>query len=153
GDEPRRLGRPSVDRRPDAGRARRRRPPRADPQRCAARRAHPGRPARADPGCRPHAAGRWRRRVARRRARLPRAGAGVTMRVRRVVTGYDRAGKSVVAEDREVEAVTLSALPGSEFHRLWGADVAPSFPDAGVMPPHHTYFPPAGGFRFGFFTV
>jgi hypothetical protein len=75
------------------------------------------------------------------------------MRVRRVVTGHDRAGKSVVAEDREVGAVTLSALPGSEFHRLWGADVPPSFPDAGAMPPHHTYFPPPGGFRFGLFTV
>ena len=75
------------------------------------------------------------------------------MRVRRVVTGHDAAGKSIVADDREVDPVTLAALPGSEFHRLWGADVLPTFPDAGSMPSHHAYFPPPGGFRFGLFTV
>lgn len=75
------------------------------------------------------------------------------MRVRRVVTGHNHAGKAVVADDRQVDAITLGLLPGSEFHRLWGADQAPSFPDAGAAAPHTTYFPPIGGFRFGLFSV
>lgn len=75
------------------------------------------------------------------------------MAVRRVVTGHDAEGKAVFVADDAVEPVTLSLMPGSEFVRLWGADAAPRFPDDGSMPPHHTYFPPLGGFRFGFFTV
>jgi hypothetical protein len=75
------------------------------------------------------------------------------MRVRRVVTGHDGEGKAIFASDEEVEPVTIALLPGAEFHRLWGADEPPSFPDAGSMPAHTTYFPPLGGFRFGLFTV
>ena len=75
------------------------------------------------------------------------------MRVRRVVTGHDAAGKAVFASDDEVEPVTVAIAPGQEFHRLWGADEAPSFPDDGSMPPHIAYFPPVGGFRFGLFSV
>lgn len=75
------------------------------------------------------------------------------MNVRRVVTGHDGSGKAVVASDEEVEPVTVALSPGSEFHRLWGADAAPSFPDDGSMPAHTTYFPPVGGFRFGLFSV
>ncbi len=58
-----------------------------------------------------------------------------------------------MASDTEVEPVTLDLLPGYEFHRLWGADEAPTFPDDGSPPPQPTYFPPVGGFRFGLFTV
>jgi mannose-6-phosphate isomerase-like protein (cupin superfamily) len=75
------------------------------------------------------------------------------MSVRRVVTGHDAQGKAVFASDERVEPVTLSLMPGSEFARVWGGDEAPHFPDDGSMPPHVTYFPPVGGFRFGFFTV
>ena len=73
--------------------------------------------------------------------------------VRRVVTGHDGAGKAVFASDEQVEPVTLGLMPGSEFHRLWGADAAPSFPDDGSPPPQPMYFPPVGGFRFGMFTI
>src|SRR5947207_11371104 len=73
--------------------------------------------------------------------------------VRRVVTGVDAAGKSVFVSDEAVDATTLTLLPGSEFHKLWGADVVPSLPTDGKQPAHHLYFPPPGGFRFGFFTV
>jgi mannose-6-phosphate isomerase-like protein (cupin superfamily) len=52
-----------------------------------------------------------------------------------------------------VPPVTLDALPGAEFHQLWGADAPPSFPDDGTRPKAKRYFPPVGGFRFGFFTV
>lgn len=75
------------------------------------------------------------------------------MRVRRVVTGHDADGKAVFASDEEVEPITVSIAPGQEFHRLWGADEPPSFPDDGSMPAQPTYFPPVGGFRFGLFTV
>jgi len=75
------------------------------------------------------------------------------MQVRRVVTGHSPQGKAVVASDEVVEPIRLDLLPGAEFHRLWGGDSAPTFPDAGEPLPHHEYFPPVGGFRFGTFTV
>ena len=75
------------------------------------------------------------------------------MRVRRVVTGHDRSGKAVFVSDAEVEPVTVTLIPGAEFHKLWGGDRAPSFPDDGSPPAQPTYFPPIGGFRFGMFTL
>src|SRR4051794_8974440 len=72
--------------------------------------------------------------------------------VRRVVTGH-RDGKAVFVSDSEVQPLTMALLPGSTFHRLWGADQAPTFPDEGAEPPQPTYFPPVGGYRFGWFTV
>jgi mannose-6-phosphate isomerase-like protein (cupin superfamily) len=73
--------------------------------------------------------------------------------VRRVVTGHDGDGKAVFASDEHVAALTMAVLPGSEFHRLWGADEAPTFPDDGAPPAQPQYFPPVGGFRFGMFTI
>jgi mannose-6-phosphate isomerase-like protein (cupin superfamily) len=75
------------------------------------------------------------------------------MNVRRVVTGHDAAGKAVFVGDEKVAPVTLALLPGSEFHRLWGADAPVTFPDDGSAPDADRYFPPVGGFRFGFFTI
>jgi mannose-6-phosphate isomerase-like protein (cupin superfamily) len=75
------------------------------------------------------------------------------MKVRRVVTGHSDDGKATVASDAQVEAITVALAPGAEFHRLWGADAAPSFPDDGGARPQPTYFPPVGGFRFGLFSV
>jgi len=69
------------------------------------------------------------------------------------VTGHDPEGKAVFVSDERMAPITLELLPGYEFHRIWGADEAPSFPGAGAMPPHNTYFPPVGGHRFGFFTI
>jgi quercetin dioxygenase-like cupin family protein len=54
--------------------------------------------------------------------------------------------------DEEGQATTVALLPGYELHRLWGADRAPMFPDDGSPPDQPTYFPPVGGYRFGFFT-
>jgi len=73
--------------------------------------------------------------------------------VRRVVTGHDAEGKSVFVSDTEVAPVTVPVIPGTEFHQLWGADETPHFPDDGKPPGYRTYFPPVGGFRFGFFTL
>ncbi len=75
------------------------------------------------------------------------------MEIRRVVTGHDAQGRAVVVSDEMVAPVTLALLPGSEFHRLWGADSTVEFPDDGSMPEARLYFPPVGGFRFGFFTI
>jgi mannose-6-phosphate isomerase-like protein (cupin superfamily) len=65
-----------------------------------------------------------------------------------VVTGHDASGRSVFVSD---EAVAPQATTG--FHRLWGGDETPHFPDHGALPDHHTYFPPIGGFRFGMFSL
>ena len=70
------------------------------------------------------------------------------MDVRRVVTGHDSSGKSVFVSDE-----TVAAQPTTGFHRLWGGDDTPQFPDDGTMPEHHLYFPPIGGFRFGMFSL
>jgi len=75
------------------------------------------------------------------------------MDVRRVVTGHDGAGKAVFVGDEQVPPVTLALLPGSEFHQLWGSDTTSAFPDDGHRPDAPTYFPPLGGFRFGYFTI
>lgn len=75
------------------------------------------------------------------------------MKIRRVVTGHTPDGKATVASDTEVDPVTVALLPGMEFHRLWGADSAPTFPDDGSPHSFSTYFPPVGGFRFGLFTL
>jgi mannose-6-phosphate isomerase-like protein (cupin superfamily) len=75
------------------------------------------------------------------------------MNVRCVVTGQTRQGKSVFVDDAPIEPITLSLLPGFEFHRMWGSESVPKLPSDGTAPPHPRYFPPQGGFRFGFFTI
>lgn len=75
------------------------------------------------------------------------------MKVRRVVTGQVDGGKSVFVSDEEVEPVTIALLPGAAFHRLWGSDTQPALPTDGTPPEQHAYFPPPGGFRWGFFTL
>lgn len=75
------------------------------------------------------------------------------MDVRRVVTGHDSNGNAIFVSDERVPPARPALSPGSEFHRLWGGDEAPHFPDDGAPPVQGAYFPPVGGFRFGMFTV
>lgn len=75
------------------------------------------------------------------------------MSIRRVVTGVNAEGTSVFVSDEEVAAVAPALLPGVEFHRLWGQDGVPTAPQDGTPPPAHNFFPPAGGYRVGTFTV
>jgi hypothetical protein len=70
-----------------------------------------------------------------------------------VVTGHDGDGKAVFVSDEEVDGIAPALTPGTEFHRLWGGDEAPRFPDDGSPPSHESYFPPVGGYRFGMFSV
>ncbi len=75
------------------------------------------------------------------------------MEIRRVVTGHDEQGRAVFVSDEMVPPITVSIMPGYEIHRLWGADPTLTFPDDGTRPDGVRYFPPVGGFRFGFFTI
>ena len=52
---------------------------------------------------------------------------------RRVVTGHDANGKAVFASDEQVEGIAPLLNPASEFHRLWGGDTTPRFPDDGAV--------------------
>jgi mannose-6-phosphate isomerase-like protein (cupin superfamily) len=75
------------------------------------------------------------------------------MNIRYVVTGQNGSGKAVFVRDVPVAPITLALLPGFEFHRLWGSESVVKLPSDGTAPPHPGYFPPKGGFRFGFFTI
>lgn len=75
------------------------------------------------------------------------------MPVRRVVTGTAADGTSVVTADEFVEPVTVAALPGFAWHRLWGLDRPPGDPAEPDQDGDLTHFPPPGGLRFNLFTV
>jgi mannose-6-phosphate isomerase-like protein (cupin superfamily) len=75
------------------------------------------------------------------------------MSVRRVVTGVDGSGKSVFVGDEQVDPVTVGLMPGLEFQPLWGSDRLVALPTDGTPPDASAYFPPAGGFRFGFVSI
>ncbi|MDJ0790864.1 MAG: cupin domain-containing protein [Acidimicrobiia bacterium] len=75
------------------------------------------------------------------------------MNVRRVVTGHDDRGKAVVVSDEQIEPITVSVAPGSEFVSLWGSDEPQTYPDSGENPAPKQWFPPLAGFRFVIFTV
>jgi mannose-6-phosphate isomerase-like protein (cupin superfamily) len=75
------------------------------------------------------------------------------MQIRRVVTGHGPGGKSRVASDEMVDGLEIALAPGMVFHRLWGSDERPVYPDAGSPAPAGAYFPPENGFRFVAFTV
>ena len=77
----------------------------------------------------------------------------MSSKIRRVVTGHGPDGRARVASDQDVEAIAVALVPGAEFHRLWGADEAPAFPDDGSPGLPHGYLPPVGGFRFCLFSV
>lgn len=58
-----------------------------------------------------------------------------------------------MVRDELAEPLVLTHLPGHEYFRLRGSDQPPALPDDGRSPLPAAYFPPAGGFRFGFFVV
>lgn len=67
---------------------------------------------------------------------------------RRVVTGHNAAGKSIVASDSRVSGVPVPGLDGVYLSTMWGADEAYSYPDNGAESAHPAWFPPIGGVRF-----
>lgn len=77
------------------------------------------------------------------------------MKIRRVVTGHDDRGRAVFVDDQELDPITISLIPGAEYHRLWGGNEAPSFPDNGAAHPMDMdpFFPPLNGYRFLVFQL
>jgi mannose-6-phosphate isomerase-like protein (cupin superfamily) len=75
------------------------------------------------------------------------------MTVRRVVTARAADGRSVIAADEELQPVTVSALPGYEWHRLWGTDDSALVAFESGTGPVTSHFPPPGGLRFNVFVV
>jgi mannose-6-phosphate isomerase-like protein (cupin superfamily) len=70
------------------------------------------------------------------------------MKVRRVVTGHDSAGRAVIVADEEVQEIPLG--PGASSWAPWSSDGPASYPDDGADPPPPKFaFPPVGGFRIG----
>lgn len=55
--------------------------------------------------------------------------------------------------DRQVHAFEPTLMPGASFHVMWSADGPVTYPSDGAEPGGATYFPPVGGYRFGFFTL
>ncbi|MFF8592776.1 cupin domain-containing protein [Streptomyces sp. NPDC015220] len=68
--------------------------------------------------------------------------------ISRLVAGCRPDGGSVVEADGPVAAVTVGALPGVEFYRVWGSNGAPVVGDGGTEAAFAPYFPGAGGARF-----
>lgn len=75
------------------------------------------------------------------------------VRIRRVVTGHDSAGKARVVDDRDVEPITSDLMPGCAAYRLWGRDERPAFPDDGSPHRAEAYYPPRDGSRFMINTI
>lgn len=68
------------------------------------------------------------------------------MEIRRIVTGEDAAGNSVVTYSEKVEPIPTPT--GRKFHRIWGMDATPTLPNDGQPSFQHTAMPPPeGGFR------
>ena len=74
-------------------------------------------------------------------------------KIRRVVTGHNREGKAVFVSDTAIEPTRFTTVNGTEFHRLWGMDQTPTFPNNGSEPEYREWFPPVGGFRFAQWTI
>ncbi|HUW73281.1 MAG TPA: hypothetical protein VMW05_04500 [Methyloceanibacter sp.] len=51
-----------------------------------------------------------------------------TSAIRRIVTGQNDDGRSIVASEAAVDAVETPLLPGAQFFSLWGADESPRLP-------------------------
>lgn len=68
-------------------------------------------------------------------------------KTRRIVTGHDADGRSVIVAD---ELVAGHAFPGGATSFLWGRDDAPTYPDDGSQPAWTEPFPPIGGVRLSY---
>lgn len=70
---------------------------------------------------------------------------------RLVVTGREPDGTSVFVTDRPGDAITVGAIPGSQFYLLWGTDDGTATVGTGTQaPPLLPFFPGTGGTRMLF---
>ncbi|MBW0101889.1 cupin domain-containing protein [Pseudonocardia sp. KRD291] len=73
--------------------------------------------------------------------------------MRRVITGIDDAGKSIVISDTEVPGVRPPVLGGATLIDLFGEDAIPTVPNDGSHDESRRYFPAAPeGYRFTVFS-
>ncbi len=74
--------------------------------------------------------------------------------MRRIVTGHDSRGKSVVIEDAQApNRITLDGRPGWELQTLWATSGTPQIPvDGDPSLTVHDYLPATPGTRFIFAT-
>jgi hypothetical protein len=73
--------------------------------------------------------------------------------IRRVVTGVDEAGKSVVYENTELPPVELAIMAGVQMYQVWGTEGQLVSPVTAPQAANHTFFPGPGGTRFGLFRI
>lgn len=76
----------------------------------------------------------------------------MSIQVKRVVTGVDAKGTSIVHSDEAIEPLTLAMMPGAEFYQVWGTEGALRSPVSDPSVPSRTFFPGPGGSRFGLLT-
>jgi len=74
------------------------------------------------------------------------------MAVRRVVTGHDAGGQSVVVADEAAEALPFG-VNGGAVHLVWARDDVAHFPDDGSKPRWQTAVPPPGGCQVSVFEI
>ena len=66
--------------------------------------------------------------------------------MRRVVTGHDEQGRSVVVADGELDSFPTGE-GGNLAWTVWGRDDTAHYPDGGEQPSADAVFPPVGGCR------
>jgi hypothetical protein len=67
---------------------------------------------------------------------------------RLIVTGHGPGGDAIFVEDRRPEPVNVQALPGADFHLLWGTpDGGAKVGERDAKPVLRPYFPGLGGSR------
>jgi hypothetical protein len=76
----------------------------------------------------------------------------MTVQFKRVVTGVDAKGTSIIYSEDTVPTHTLAMMPGARFHQVWGTEGALRSPITDPQPDNHTFFPGPGGSRFGLLT-
>ena len=74
------------------------------------------------------------------------------MKIRRVVTGHDAAGKAVFVADEAIQPEQLSLFPGMETYELWSTDGPRTVPHRGPVPGVPRYFPDSDGSVFRIFV-
>ncbi len=73
------------------------------------------------------------------------------MTYRRIVTGHDHAGRSMIASDGAIGDVVLPGF--GAIARLWSSDTPMQYPHDGTDPDAAAIFPPPGGVRFAIVTM
>jgi mannose-6-phosphate isomerase-like protein (cupin superfamily) len=76
----------------------------------------------------------------------------MTHMVRRVVTGHNSAGQSVVVSDSNLRPLPFGTRGGA-VHLVWGRDDVAHFPDTGEQPRWRLPSPPPGGSRLTVFEL